>query len=721
MSVFEELKRRNVFRVGIAYVVTAWLILQVADVVLGNIEGVPEWFFPTLLTIIVIGFPVALLLAWAYELTPEGVKRERDIDPREERSMQSRRVLDRVIIAVLALALAYFAVDKFVLEETADIVEARVVPASKSIAVLPFRSIGSSDDGAAFADGMHDDILTQLTKIASLDKVISRTTAEGYRDSAKSISEIGAELGVATILEGSVQRAGDRVRVNMQLIDTERDNHLWADNFDRELTIENLFTIQSEITREVVEALQAVLTVNDESRLETLPTESLAAWEQVALGREWLEKRTPAALDEARRYFEQAIDIDPEYALAWVGLADAVALTTDHAAVPKAETFETRQTAIDRALAIDADSGEALTSLALLRSDQGELDEADRLFREAIEKSPNYAPAYHWYAILLGKMKREEVALEHVERALELDPGAPVVRNNLVITLNTLGRYEEAREVLREGIRLNPEFPLYYERMAGMLAGDGRLAEAARWAAEGAEQAPGHPSVRIEHCDFLIHIDLRVDACIAALERDFDRLPGERFMQLTLERDVLRLDLDAAIARSEALLGPDAPADLVMAVATLHIVNGAPQRAWEIAGDVLDTVVPMPADEITQQDLQPLVIAGIVLYGRGSTDRADAILDAVLTAMSGMQRSGPNGYSFFDVPIHVTRGDRERAVAALADVLESGTRLRWYYLRTPAFDPMTSDPEWNRLIALLEEDVAEQRAAYLEEQGEPLF
>ncbi len=721
MSIIEELRRRNVFRVGIAYVVTAWLVLQVADVVLGNIDGVPDWFFTTLLTLIVIGFPVALLLGWAYELTPEGLKRERDIDPRAARPVRSRRVLDSVIIGVLTLALAYFAVDKFVLQDAAESSGDGPLPAEKSIAVLPFRSIGSGEDGSAFAEGMHDDILTQLTKIASLDKVISRTTVEGYRDSAKPVPEIGAELGVATILEGSVQRAGDRVRVNMQLIDTQSDNHLWADNFDRELTIENLFTIQSEITREVVDALQAVLTEDDESRLETLPTESLAAWEQVALGREWLEKRTPAALREARRYFEQAIDIDPDYALAWVGLADAVALTVDHAAVPESETFETRQAAIDRALAIDPGSGEALTSLALLRSDQGALEEASRLFLEAIEKSPNYAPAYHWYSIVLGKMDRDEEALSYVQKALELDPGAAVVRNNLVVTLNELGRYEEARDVLQQGIRLNPEFPLYYARMADMLASEGRLAEAARWIDEGAEQAPAHPMVRIEQCDYLMQLETQVDACFDALERDFERLPEQRFRDLLLERDVLTRNLDAAISRSEARLDAGTTPELLMSVATLHILNGQFEQAWQVAGGVADAVAPLPAEAITLDDLQRLVLAGLMLYVGGNTERADAILDPVLEAMDNMQRTGPAGYAFFDVPIHVVRGDRDQAVAALADVVESGSRMRWYYLRTPAFDAMTGDPDWNRLIDALEADIARQRSAYIDGRDVPLF
>jgi TolB-like protein/thioredoxin-like negative regulator of GroEL len=721
VSFIEELKRRNVFRVGIAYVVTAWLVLQVADVVLGNIDGVPGWFFTTLLTLIVIGFPVALLLGWAYELTPEGLKRERDIDPREARPVRSRRVLDRVIIGVLAVALAYFAVDKFVLQGAADGGAADSMPAGKSIAVLPFRNFGGSVEDSAFADGMHDELLTQLSRIASLEKVISRTTVEAYRESPKPIPQIGDELGVATILEGSVQRAGDHVRVRVQLIDADNDNHLWADDYDRELTIENLFTIQSEITREVVGALQAVLSDEDESRLDTLPTESLAAWQRVAIGREWLAKRTPEALEEARRYFEEAIEIDPEYALAWVGLADSVALTTDHAAVPKAETFEARQAAIDRALELEPESGEALASLAQLRADEGRFDEAERLFLEAIEKTPNYAPAYLWYSLLFIDLGRDEEGLAYLRKALDLDPGSSIVRNNLFVTLGALGQTEEALRVLREGLQLTPEFPLYYTNMSNLFVAQGNFTDAARWVAAGVDRTPRYPELRVQQCAVLIQLDAAIDGCLAALERDFERLPAARYNDLLVDRDVLRLELDASISRLTEQLQVDPDPGLVLSLAMLHLASGEPEKAWQIGARVVDATEPKAAEKISPEDLQQVVVSGLLLHGSGRVERANAFFDPALDAMSGMPRTGQNGRAIWDVPIYVARGDRARAVAALEDAINSGWRYLWFWLRTPLFDSMTTDPEWNRLIAQLEADIARQRSAYLDKPDVPLF
>ena len=263
MSLIAELKRRNVFRVGVAYAIVAWLLIEVSSVLLPTFK-VPEWVFQAFVILVVLGFPLTLVIAWAFEMTPEGIKREAEVDRTESVRHSTGRKLDFAIIGLLAVAVVYFAVDKFVLQaepEQAEVV-AEQVPAAepivreRSIAVLPFANRSANQEDAFFVDGIHDDILTHISRISAL-KVISRTSVMKYRDTTKNLMTIGEELGVATVLEGGVQRAGNQVRVNVQLIDAATDDHLWSDIYDRQLTAANIFAIQTEIATAIADALRA--------------------------------------------------------------------------------------------------------------------------------------------------------------------------------------------------------------------------------------------------------------------------------------------------------------------------------------------------------------------------------------------------------------------------------------------------------------------------------
>jgi TolB-like protein len=276
MKLFSELKRRNVFKVGIVYAVTAWILLQVTEVV-SEILELPAWAPKLILLILVIGFVPALILAWAFELTPEGVKLEKDVAPGQSVTKRTGRKLDFAIIVLLGLSLGYFIWESRFEQKTAQyeqavteaaVTEAEPEPAApaepeetreaaeNSIAVLPFANRSADDTDIYFTDGIHDDLLTHLSRIDAF-RVISRTSVMEYRDTAKNIKDIARELNVANVMEGAVQRAGDRVRINVQLIDADTDEHLWAENFDRELT--DIFAIQTAIAQEIVAALEAEL------------------------------------------------------------------------------------------------------------------------------------------------------------------------------------------------------------------------------------------------------------------------------------------------------------------------------------------------------------------------------------------------------------------------------------------------------------------------------
>ena len=337
MSFIAELKRRNVFRVGAAYAIIAWVLVEVAHTAFPTLQ-LPDWTITLVTVLLVMGFPIALVIAWAFELTPDGIKRESAVDPAESITHHTGRKLDFIIIGVLAVAVVYLVVDKFVVEAEPKSAEvaAEQIPAAEtatreqSIAVLPFanRSVEAAD--AFFVDGIHDDILTHISKIRSL-KVISRTSMMEYRDTTKNLKTIGRELGVTTVLEGGVQRAGDHVRINVQLIDAETDDHLWADIYDRKLTTANIFAIQTEIAKVIAAALQATLSPEEQDRLETLPTESLAAYEAYIRAKQYLAQEQLAAMAEAIVYFQQAIGLDPSFALAYVGWQKATSCNSSMA------------------------------------------------------------------------------------------------------------------------------------------------------------------------------------------------------------------------------------------------------------------------------------------------------------------------------------------------------------------------------------------------------
>jgi TolB-like protein len=286
-GLFAELARRNVIRVAGLYLVAAWLATQVAGTVL-PMFGAPGWIARTVVILLAIGFLPAMGVAWAFELTPDGLKRDADVAPEASIAPQTGRRLQRLIVAVLAIALAYFGVDRFVLSprgeasrntaaqsrEPAPVPAATPAVPAKSIAVLPFENLSEDEANAYFATGMQDEILTRLAGIADL-KVISRTSTEQYASHPPNLRIVAKELGVATVLEGSVQKAGGKVRINLQLIDAATDSHLWAQNYDRGL--EDVFAVQSDVAAQVAEALKAQLLPRESARIASVPTRDVLA------------------------------------------------------------------------------------------------------------------------------------------------------------------------------------------------------------------------------------------------------------------------------------------------------------------------------------------------------------------------------------------------------------------------------------------------------------
>ncbi len=456
-----ELKRRNVYKVAVTYAVVAWLLIQVATQVFPFFE-VPNWAVRLVVLLLVLGFPVALVLAWAFEITPDGIKRAEDVLPNESISPRTRRKLAGITIA-LALVAASLLGLRF-LHPTASTAAAAkdsatqpaaAIPA-KSIAVLPFDNLSRDPDNAYFAEGIQDEILTRLAKVADL-KVISRTSTQNFKSSPDNLPQIARLLGVANILEGSVQKAGDAVRVNVQLINAATDAHLWADIYDRKLT--DIFGVESDIAKSIATMLEAKLTGSEKTAMSARPTENSEAHQLYLKARFYLSKRTGADLKTAASYFQQAIDADENYAEAYAGLAQAKLLIPVFGAGRPTEYFPQATLAAQRAIELDGTAAEGHTALGLLQMFAFKFQESEAEFRRAIELNPNYATAHHWYGnSLLVTLGRFDEAVKEGQRALELDPLSLIINADLGSTFMIARRYDEAIAQERRTLALDENF-----------------------------------------------------------------------------------------------------------------------------------------------------------------------------------------------------------------------------------------------------------------------
>src|SRR5947209_8322345 len=394
---FAELKRRNVYKVAVAYAVVAWLLVQAASIVLPTFEA-PVWTMKILIAALTVGFPIAILFAWAFEITPEGIKLESEVSPEQSIARKTGRKLIAMTVVLAVIAAGLFAFQFIRARSTSPIPVALPAMTNKSIAVLPFDNLSRDPDNAYFCEGVQDEILTRLAKVADL-KVISRTSTQHFKSTPDNLPQIAKQLGVAHILEGSVQKANDQVRVNVQLINALTDAHLWADTYDRKLT--DIFAVESEIAKTIAETLQARLTGSEKSSIAKTPTVNPEAYELYLRGKFFAEKRTGAGLRKSIEYYEQAIAKDSNYALAYVGLADSHLLLTVYGVLSPKEAASPARAALKKALELDDSLAQAHASSGLLATLELDRHRAVSELERAIQLNPNYATAHHWIAIPL--------------------------------------------------------------------------------------------------------------------------------------------------------------------------------------------------------------------------------------------------------------------------------------------------------------------------------
>ncbi len=348
-SFIQELKRRNVFRVAVMYFIVSWMLMQIGDLMFPALR-LPEWSTTMLVAFLLLGFPIAMLLSWAYEATPEGIQRTGNVAADESITAKTGRKINYSIIAVLVVGVVVLLARDLLRKDF----EPSAVPTGtdRSIAVLPFANRSAAEENAEFfAAGVQDELLTLLSKLGGI-KVISRTSVENLKQGL-SIPEIGELLGVATVLEGQVQRAGDSLRINVQLIDVAHEDHLWATTYDRQLTAGNVFEVQSEIARTIANSLHAELSDSDEAILNKVPTENTEALRLYMQGRQLMGRNSFDALRKAEIYFKEAVSVDPEYAEAWTALAGVYFAMYSTGLIDEGEYIAGAEPAVAKALQLD--------------------------------------------------------------------------------------------------------------------------------------------------------------------------------------------------------------------------------------------------------------------------------------------------------------------------------------------------------------------------------
>jgi TolB-like protein/Tfp pilus assembly protein PilF len=669
-----ELKRRNVYKVAVAYAVVAWLLIQIATQVFPFFE-IPNWAVRLVVLLLIIGFPVALVLAWAFEITPEGIKRTEDVDHSQPTTHRTGRTLDFLIIAVLLVIIGVFAYQRFGLSQKTS-VSVSAIP-EKSIAVLPFENRSRDPDNAYFADGIQDEILTRLAKIADL-KVISRTSTQHYKSAPENLPEIARQLGVAHIVEGSVQKSGDSVRVNVQLIKAANDSHLWADTFDRKLT--DIFSVESEVAKAIADQLRARISGEEEQVITAKPTDNIEAYDAYLRGLAYSLKtvNTPANALGAQKYLREAVRLDPKFALAWALLSytDARGYRTLTLQPTVALREEARQAA-ETALTLQPDLGEAVHAKGYYHySCLKDYDTAVRYFEQARPLLPNSSQVSQSLAYLerrRGQWERSESYLNEAER---LDPRNVSLLSQHAISYYWLRRFPEALRKLDQVLNITPDDVDTIATKAAIAQAEGDLPRAA------ALLAPLHPGADDTNA-------LETQVYQAILERN----PGPIIPRL-----------------KEVLTKPD-PA--------LGYINGE-LRFWlgwtqEVAGD---HAAAQESWKQARSELEPflkeqpenyILIGDLALTNMGLGDKAAAFffVEKGMAAVS-IEKDAVDGPAPIDflARIAAQTGEPDRAIAALQKVLSTPYEapLAFNVPLTPAllrldpmFDPLRNDPRFQKL------------------------
>ena len=705
-NLWSRLRHRKVVQWGLAYAAGAWGLLQGLEYVTSTFDW-PRQIQQLSTLALLIGLPIALVLAWYH-----GDKGHRRVTRTELAILTGLFLLG----GGLFWRYQHTTASTTPIAATAAATSGAPTPAAAgpSIAVLPFENRSRVEDDVFFVDGIHDDILTQLSKVSAL-KVISRTSVEQFRDTKLPMKSIAEQLGVKSILEGGVQRAGERVRINVQLIDAGTDAHLWAETYDRALTAENIFAIQSELSVAIAGALKAALTPAEQVRVSAVPTRNLEAWEAYQLGKQRMSKRTSDGLADAERFFREAIELDPKFALAHVGLAEVLWLQIEYSGASSESALANAEKSVTEALRLQPTLSEAWACAGGIAMWKGSLDESESKFRRAIEINPNNTAARHWYSLLLRDTGRLDESLAQIERAVALDPLSSVMRDVLGSILEMKGRFREAKDAYHRAATIDPLQPGPYDSLAILIGyALGRPADAVPFAQKAMELDPDSP--RYVATLALLRFDLGDDGDATRLLTAARQLGSDHFLVLTISAvlNLIRGDQQGAVRDADRLLAlvpRDGTGLMVLRNHDLQVDR--PKQARARYAQAYPELLATPSPKMDRWTSSVAVDLALVLQKTGESERAKVLLDLAESLISTVPRLGIVGYGIADAQIHALRGDKAKALAALREAERAGWRGPfWRYYRDfdPALASIRNEPEFKAVFADIERDMARQRA-----------
>jgi len=733
VRLISELKRRNVLRMAVLYVVAAWLVMQVAEVLIG-LGALPEHTGRWVLVVLAVGFPFALVFSWFFEITPEGLSLEKDVPEGQSITHATGRRMDFVIIAILAAGLVLFAYDKWWVGP----------PPERSIAVLPFANMSEDPGQEYFSDGISEEILNLLAQIQPL-KVIARTSSFAFKGKTDGIATIAQQLNVRNVLEGSVRRSGNRVRITAQLIDARDSTHLWSQTFDRDYDAENLFHIQSEIARAITDRLRMTLTGEDEARLANVPTKNTEAYAAYLLGRQRLTDRKVDGLADAVTQFARAIELDPEYAGAYSGLVDACSLYDtysgghghDHCPSTAAE----REQLARKAVELDPESGEAWVSLgaAIDALVDGSLQsmpkhrEAIAAYERGLELNPTMSQGYHWLGAAhqsfflypdppRGWIEAWKAGVweSFYDKGLEVDPLSIPLHYMKAMYPFVVKSKEEAIRHGHKMVEIAPDSPRGYETLGEQAwALNGRIDESIRWENKAAERDPKHPAFPMSTGRAYSALG---DPDMALAYFDLAKTltaPDNKSAQdgILAEQAIIRLfssqESPPAIAELRTLLSESSSSANSWLTMIVDVATGKPADALVLA-ETLDPKC-LAAKSIPDEYLTCPIEFVRIYQELGDEIAARDLGDAIVQRTKIWTDGWPDDRWRVDhaAALAVT-GQTDAALDVLENLVSSGWRghftqfLRFTLYCDLGFDAIRDDERFQALVATIEADMAQQ-------------
>lgn len=712
MGIVSELRRRNVFRMALLYLGAAWLIMQVVDLLIDR-GPLPESVGPITLTVLAIGLPIALIISWFYEITPEGISLDTDEEPAESGTGFTGRRVDFVIISLLAAAVLVFAYDKWWLPP----------PPERSIAVLPFANMSADEDSVYFSDGLADTILHMLAQVPDL-RVPARTSSFEFRDYEGDIAKIGDQLNVSTILEGSVQLHGERVRITAQLIDVSNGYHLWSKNFDRDLT--DIFAIQDEIAAEVVAALRLTLIDEAAERLDLEGTENVDAYNEYLLAINNLDLGTIESHQRAVAHLQRAIVLDPSYALAHSTLSRIYFVMWNNGEIGRAEAVANAKDAAFRALDIAPESSQALAVLGAAEMYDGNAETARHLLQKAIERGPNDVLALTYYGNYLQGQLRPVEAEGIFRRVLVMDPLNQSSYAWLANNLRGQKRCPEALQIVANWREAFPDStrPNVVEMECYIFQGQYAASLQVRFTeSEGDSKDPEGPANTA--FDYLA-INMPEEArkwFDRAIEVNPEHSASRtaplwlNFYQRQNEEESARLARDLLANRIQ-----NRPWEREVALVVI-LQYAAKSGRHEVALGLLDNLYPNlfddPPYDIDRNSTATFYV-GLALTQSGNIDRGRHLLRAYLEDRDSVDEVFGPGWK--SVAGRLALGEKEAAMTKFREFARTnkwswpGVVSQTMLKHSSIFDPIRDEPEFIELLDSYESNATEQRRL-LKEMG----